>query len=104
MRSLTHNNPTSLAFPSSAPWIRKVVGRFAPAKHSYNCQHWFTQLAGIDSIFHSLHRLVPTAVADHSQFDSRASGGCKRTIARSKVDGQRLLGHYAHTPPRRDRN
>src|SRR5260370_28891773 len=87
VRSLTYHDPTSLALPGSAPWIRKVVGRFTPAEHSYDREHWFTQFAGIDSILHSLHRFVPTALADYSQFDSRASGGCKRTIARSKVDG-----------------
>src|SRR5579863_426709 len=59
VRRLTYHHSASLTFPSSTPGIRTVVGRFAPAEHSYNCQHWFTELAGINRFFHSLHWLVP---------------------------------------------
>src|SRR3984885_99244 len=70
VRRLTHDNSAAFAFPCSAPGIGEVVSRFAPAEHNYNRQHGLAKFASIDSILHPLHRLVPAALADHSEFDT----------------------------------
>src|SRR5580698_547869 len=91
MRCLAYYDSAALAFPSSAPRVGPVVSRFPPAEHCYYCEHWFTQLARIDCIFHPLHGLIPTTLADDSQLDSGGARGCNRLITRDEINSERLF-------------